>query len=170
MWKPRKGGGRQLCIFLQETYSYKFWNDLLVSSTAFKCLCVEVENKNSKNIVLNLVYRPPNGDHRELENYFKSSVSKQEISHKDIILARDFNINLLEQKRSKFCKSCVSFWNDSNKSVGNFENVKLLFRRNVKPLFRRNKRIWRKGLVCKSSSVGPNELIWQPGDITKEFW
>ena len=83
-------------------------------------MCVEVENKNSKNIVLNLVYRPPNGDHRELENYFKSSVSKQEISHKDIILARDFNINLLEQKRSKFCKSYVLFWNDSNKSVGNF--------------------------------------------------
>ena len=31
---------------------------------------VEVENKNSKTVQLNLVYRPPNIDHKELENYF----------------------------------------------------------------------------------------------------
>ena len=110
---PEKEGGRELCIFLQETYSYKFWKDLQVNSTAFKCFCVEDENKNSKNIVLNLVYRPPNGDHRELENYFKSSVSKQEISHKDIILARDFNINLLDF--------------DANKKDQNFVNLMFRF-------------------------------------------
>ena len=46
-------------------------------------------------IMLNLVYNTPNGDHRELESYFKSSFSKQEISHKDKILAGKFNINLL---------------------------------------------------------------------------
>ena len=33
------------------------------------------ENKNSKDLVLNLTYRPPNGDHKELENYFKISLS-----------------------------------------------------------------------------------------------
>ena len=63
--------------------------------------------------MLNLVYRPPNGDHRELENYFKSSVSKQEISHKDIILARDFNINLLDF--------------DANKKDQNFVNLMFRF-------------------------------------------
>ena len=35
-------------------------------------LCVEVENKNSENIVLNLVYPPPNGDHKKLENCLKA--------------------------------------------------------------------------------------------------
>ena len=36
-------------------------------------------------------------------------------------------------------------------------------------MLRRNNRIWRKGLVCKSSTVTPK---WYntPGDITKEFW
>ena len=67
--EKNKAGG--LCIFSQETYSYKFRKDLQVNFKAFECLCVEVENKNSKNIVLNLVYRPPNGDHKELENYLK---------------------------------------------------------------------------------------------------
>ena len=45
--------------------------------------------------MLNLVYHTPNGDDRELESFFKSSFSKQGISHKDKILAGKFNINLL---------------------------------------------------------------------------
>ena len=109
--EKNRGGG--LYIFLQETYSYKFRKDLQVNFKAFECLCVEVENKNSKNIVLNLVYRPPNGDHKELENYFRSSLSKREISHKDVILARDFNINLLDF--------------DTNKKVQNFVNLMIRF-------------------------------------------
>ena len=105
-----------LCISLQETYSYKSRKDFQVNSKAFECLCAEVENKNSKNIVLNLVYCPPNGDHKELENYFKSSLSKWEISHKDLVLAGDFNINLLDF--------------DTNKKVQNFVNLMFRFRTN----------------------------------------
>ena len=104
--KNREGG---LCIFLQETYSCKFRKDLQINSKALECLGVEAENKNLKNIVLNLVYRPPNSDHKELENYFESSLSKRKISHKDIILAGDFNINLLD---------C-----DTKKEVQNFVNL-----------------------------------------------
>ena len=63
--------------------------------------------------MLNLLYRPPNGDHKELENYFKSSLSKRKISHKDVILARDFNINLLDF--------------DTNKKVQNFVNLMFHF-------------------------------------------
>ena len=76
-------------------------------------MCVEVENKNSKNIALNLVYRPPNGDHKERGNYLESSLSKREISHKEIILAGDFNINLLDF--------------DANKKVQNFVNLMFCF-------------------------------------------
>ena len=104
----RKNRGGGVCI------SCKFRKDLQVNSKAMlECLCVEVENKNSKNIVLNLVYRPPNGDHKELEKYFKSSLSKREISHKDIILAGDFNITLLDF--------------DANKKVQNFVNLMFRF-------------------------------------------
>ena len=68
---------------------------------------------NSKNAVLNLVHCPPNGDHTELENCFKSSLSKREILHKDIIWAGDFNINLLDF--------------DANKKVQNFVNLMFCF-------------------------------------------
>ena len=58
--KIRRGGG--LCILLLESLSCKVRDDLAVNSRAIECLCVEVFNKNSKSIVLNLTYRPPNGD------------------------------------------------------------------------------------------------------------
>ena len=70
------------------------------------------ENKNSKDLVLNLTYRPPNGDHKELENYFKISLARslslslslsleKQNSHKDIILVGDFNMNLLDFDANK---------------------------------------------------------------------
>ena len=62
---------------------------------------VKTDKKNSKNIAKNLVYRTPNDDHKELQNYFKGSLSKREISLKDIILAGGFNINLLDFDANK---------------------------------------------------------------------
>ena len=85
-------------------------------------MCVKVENKN---IALNLVYRPPNGDHKELENYFESSFSKREISHKDLILAGDFNIDF-----------------DGNKKVQNFVN--LMFRFGMISTFNKPTRVTRQ--------------------------
>ena len=108
--EKKKGGG--LYIFLRETYSHKFRKDLQVNFKAFECLRVEVETKNSKNIVLNLVYCPPSGDHKELENYFKTSLSKREISQKNINLTGDF-------------KNLLDF--DENKKVQNFVNLRLRF-------------------------------------------
>ena len=75
-------------------------------------MCVEAEIKFSKSILLNLGDRPSN-DHKELENYLKSSLSKWEISHTDIILAEDFNINLLDF--------------DANEKVQNFVNLVFRF-------------------------------------------
>ena len=82
-WKNRRGRG--LCIFLLESFSYKVRDDLAVNSSAIECLCVEVFNKNSKSIVLNLTYRPPNGDPNELENHFKYILPIREITNKELV-------------------------------------------------------------------------------------
>ena len=79
--KNRRGGG--ICIFLLEFLSYKVRDDLAVNSSALECLCVEVFNKNSKSVVLNLAYRPPNSDPNELENHLKDILSKREITNKE---------------------------------------------------------------------------------------
>ena len=67
----------RICIFLLESLFHKVRDDLAVNFCGIKCFCVEVFNKNLKGIVLNLTYRPPNGDPNELENYFKNILSKR---------------------------------------------------------------------------------------------
>ena len=78
--------------------------------------------------MLNLVYHPTNGDNKELENYFKSSLPKREISHEDVILAGDFNINLLDF--------------DANKKGQNFVN--LMFRFGMIPTINKPTRVTRQ--------------------------
>ena len=99
---------RGLCIFLLESLSYKVRDDLAVNSSAIKCLCVEVFNKNSKSIVLNLAYRPPNDDPNEPENHFKNILSKREITNKELVLVGDFKINVLEFNESKMVQNFVN--------------------------------------------------------------
>ena len=108
--KNRRGGG--LCMFLLKSASYKVRDDLAVNSSASECLCVEVFNKNSKSIVLNLTYRPWNGDPDELENHFKNILSKREITKKELVLVGDFNINALDFNESKMVQSLRFIFRD----------------------------------------------------------
>ena len=103
-WKNRRGGG--LCIFLLESFSCKVRDDLAVNSSSIECLCVEVFNKNSKSIVLNLTYRPPNGDLNDLENHFKNIISKWEVTNNELIsmpfpedTARKLNVHKTFRRR-----------------------------------------------------------------------
>ena len=47
-------------------------------------------------MILNVVYRPPDGDLEVCKNYFQSILSHNSIRNKNVILAGDFNINVLE--------------------------------------------------------------------------
>ena len=62
-------------------------------------------NKNSKSIVLNLTYRPPNHDPNELENDFTNILSKREITNKELVLVGDVNTNVLDFNESKIVES-----------------------------------------------------------------
>ena len=100
--------GEGLYIFLLESLSYNVRDDLAVNSSTIKCLCVEIFNKNSKSIVLNLAYRPSNGDPNEIENHFKNILSKREITSKKLVLVGVFNINVLDFNESKMVQIFVN--------------------------------------------------------------
>ena len=69
---------------------------------------VEVENENWKVILLNLVYRPPNGDQKEFQNYFKNTFLKRDCSSKDIIIVGYFKINVLDFIENKKVQSFMN--------------------------------------------------------------
>ena len=81
--KNRRGG--ELFIFLLESLSYKFRDNLPVNFSAIECLCVEVFNKNSKSIVLSLAYRI-----------------------KELVLVGDFNINIFDFNERKMVQNSVN--------------------------------------------------------------
>ena len=54
-----RGGG--VCLFVKESFCCKTRQDLAISCDAIESLCLEI-NEKSKSIILNLTYRPPNGD------------------------------------------------------------------------------------------------------------
>ena len=41
-----------------------------------KYLSIEISSTKSKNIILDTIYRPPNGDMKQCETYFKDVFSK----------------------------------------------------------------------------------------------
>ena len=111
-----KGGG--VCVFVRENLSFKLREDLSKNCDATQSLSIEISSTKSKNIILSTIYRPPNGDMKQCETYFKDVFSKNDKNLKNIVLAGDFNINVLDF--------------ETNKNVQNFLN--LMFHYNMIPL------------------------------------
>ena len=81
---------------LQETYVFTQIQKRLLHKfqSIWMFVCRSWKQKFGKRAKFSLP--PIKRCHKELGNYFKSSLSKREISPKDTFLAGDFNINLID--------------------------------------------------------------------------
>ena len=70
--------------------------------------CLEFSTKKSKNLIVSLNYRPPNGDTTLFEKHMKSMLSKNEATKYEMILIGDFNMNLLDFDKNKRFQSFVN--------------------------------------------------------------
>ena len=112
---------------MHENLSFKLREDLSINCDAIQSLSIEISSTKSKNIILNTIYRPPNGDMKQCETYFKDVFSKNGKNLKNIVLAGDFNINFLDF--------------ETNKNVQDFLN--LMFCYNMIPLTNKPTRVTR---------------------------
>ena len=101
-----RGGG--VTIFVHESLCYTKRKDLCINCEAIESLSIEIRNNDGKNIIFNIVYRPPDGDLEVCENYFQSILSHNSIRNKNVILAGDFNINVLDFEQNKKVQNFVS--------------------------------------------------------------
>ena len=90
----RRGGG--VYLFVKELFCCKTRQDLSINCDAIELSCLEITNEKSKNVILNLTYRPPNGDVKEFEKHLNNILSTNDILKKEVIMAGDFNMNLLD--------------------------------------------------------------------------
>ena len=86
-----------------------------LNSEAVESVSIEILNKKCKNIILNTIYKPLNGDVETCENYFKNLFAKNDTVNKHIVLVHNLNVLDLE----------------NNKEVENFIN--LMFRYGMIP-------------------------------------
>ena len=106
-----RGGG--VAIFEHESLCYTKRNDLCINCEVIETLSIEIHNNDGKNIIFNIVYRPPDGDLEVFKNCFQSILSHNSIRNKDVILTGYFNINVLDFEQ--------------NKKVQNFDNLMFQF-------------------------------------------
>ena len=111
MRKNCRGAGMN--VFVLKLLPCKRRHDLGINSEAVESLIIEISNKKCKKIISNTICKPANGDMKTCGNYFEKMFAKNDKKNKYIVLASNFNLNMLD------------FEND--KKVQNFIN--LMFRR-----------------------------------------
>ena len=106
----RNGGG--ICIFIHNSLTFKSRSDLCVNNNDIESLSIEVVNKKSKNIIVNIhhivTYRQPAGNIKVFENSLKNILSSRNYNNKPVYLTGDFNLNLLDYKTSAKVKSYLN--------------------------------------------------------------
>ena len=129
-----KGGG--LCIFIHESFCYKLRKDLSINSEAIESLSIEISNKKASNLIFTAIYRPPTGNIKILQQFFKDIFSKSQ-NMKHMTFAGDLSINVLDY--------------EYNRTVKKFFN--LMYQRNLIPTINKPTR------VAKNSATAIDHII-----------
>ena len=75
-----------------------------INLEAVESLSIEILNKKCKNIILNEIYRPLDGD----ENYFNNLFAKNDTVNEHIVLAGDFYLNVLDFENNKKVRNFIN--------------------------------------------------------------
>ena len=91
----KNGGGVE--IYIIEDMKYKLRNDLNINDeNIMEYVFVEIITAKKKNIVVGVIYRPPNSKFNLFENEINNILSKIDKENKICYLMGDFNIDLLK--------------------------------------------------------------------------
>ena len=143
--KEKRGGG--VCVFVHEQYMFKTRKDLSISNDENEHLCIEIINKQRKNIIVNTCYRPPGSKVKPFKKHVASVFNQVKRENKKKIFVGDLNINSLDYS--------------SNSVVRNFINDILSY--GAIPLINKPTRITKKSVTCLDhiyiNSLGNQKLL-----------
>jgi exonuclease III len=100
----KKGGG--VGIYIAERLKYKLRKDLNINIyETIESTFIEVATENGKNIIVGVIYRPPNNKIETFENAMNQILSKLGKENKICYLMGDFNIDLLKSESCDFANN-----------------------------------------------------------------
>ena len=80
----KKGGG--IHTYIKNQIKFKMIKDLSLSDGDSECVTVEIENKNSKNLIITLCYRPPSGAIKGLNSFLENVFKKANTENNFLLL------------------------------------------------------------------------------------
>ena len=122
----RKGGG--VSFYIHNSLSFRVLPNLCINSTDIESLSIEISLNDQLNTLVNVLYRPPSGKIEPFENFLSKLLSSVQNSNKNLHIAGDFNLNLLDH--------------ESNKKVHDFLNI--IYRNSMTPTINKPTRVTRK--------------------------
>ena len=102
----RHGGG--ICMFIHNSLIFKNRSDLCFNNNDVESLSIEIVNKYTKNVIVNVTYRQPAGNIKVFEDSFKKILSSNKHRNKAVYLTGDFNLNLLDYETNAKVKSYLN--------------------------------------------------------------
>ena len=76
-------------MFIHNSLNYKSRNDLSVNTSDNESLAAEIINKKTKNIIVNVIYRPPCCQMKPFKNHFKNALLKNKTAGKIMHIVGD---------------------------------------------------------------------------------
>ena len=136
----KEGGG--LCIFIINSLSFKFMQNLSSTTNDYESLCVEVISETSRNIIVHALYRPPTGKINAFKDHIKNIIKNKSSFNKSVYFIGDININIFDY--------------DVNKHINNFFNV--FFQSGYIPLINKPTRVT-KNSATSIDQIFTNEFL-----------
>ena len=95
----RRGGG--VSIYIHNSLKFKKRSDLSINSKDIESLTLGILSNKTRNVLVNVLYRPPIGQYEQFENFLTTFFSRTKSCNKNIHIADDFNLNLMGHDTNK---------------------------------------------------------------------
>ena len=95
----RKGGG--VSVYIHNSFNVKTRSDLSTNYRDIESLTLEIISEKTRNTIVSVLYRPPNGHFEHFENFLTNFFLNTKISNKNVYSAGYFNLNLLDHSLNK---------------------------------------------------------------------
>ena len=94
-----KGG--EVSVYIHNCFRGKATPDLSTNCGDIESLTLEIISEKTRNTIVSVLYRPPNGHFEHFENFLTNFFLNTKDSNKNVYIAGDFNLNLLDHSLNK---------------------------------------------------------------------
>ena len=94
----KSGGG--VAIYVPRSIDYAIKKELKIMNDVIESLFVEITIENGKNILLGVIYKPPQSNYNDFMEVMNNILRNRSFQNRDCMIMGDFNINLLSNNNA----------------------------------------------------------------------